>query len=389
MGKNFLEDVTSYIDIIKSIQETILANIVLVGQIPAPTFQESQRAKMFMERLAEAQVDECTVDDFQNPIGIIRGTSRQKPPIFMVAHLDTFIDKEVDHNFTIKKNAVYGPGALDNSAGVGVLISMPEILRSLKLEFESDIILAGVIHSLGKGNLKGIRQLLDNWETPIRGAVCVEGGELGRLNYYSEGIRRCDINCDISTAIGGREQRFKPNAILILNEVINRVLRLRLPQRPRARVIIGKIFGGFKHGIIAYDARLGLEIQSDSDNMVNEIYRDINDIVDGLRHEYQVDMTMKTISSTNASTLKYNHPLVKACVKIMKKLDLKPISEPSGSELSIFLSKKIPAITLGLTHGENYHLNNAKIEINSLFKGIAQVVGVIKAIDSGVCDEKK
>jgi di/tripeptidase len=122
--------------------------------------------------------------------------------------------------------------------------------------------------------------------------------------------------------------------------------------------------------------------------MVNEIYRDINDIVDGLKHEYQVNMTVKTISSTNASTLEFNHPLVKACVAIMKKLDLNPISEPSGSELSILLSKKIPAVTLGLTHGENYHLNNAKIEINSLFKGIAQIVGVIQAIDSGVCDEK-
>lgn len=387
MNKQFLDDVASYVDTVKSIQETILANIVLVGQIPAPTFFESQRAEFFMERLAEAQVDECTVDDFQNPIGIIRGTARQNPPIFLVAHLDTFIDKEVDHNFTIKENAVFGPGILDNSTGIGLLMSLPEIFRRLGLEFKSDIILAGVIHSLGEGNLKGIRQLLHHWKTPIRGAICVEGGELGRLNYYSEGIRRCDIDCDVSTTIGW-EHRFKPNAILILNEIVNKVLKLRLPQRPRARVIIGKISGGFKHGIIAYDARLGLEIQSDSDKMADDIYQDIKDIVDGLKHEYQVDLNMRTISSTNSSTLNFNHPLVKTCVDIMKKLDLNPVSEPSGSELSIFLSKNIPAVTLGLAHGENYHLNNAKIEIESLFKGIAQVVGVIQAIDSGVCDEK-
>ena len=72
----------------------------------------------------------------------------------------------------------------------------------------------------------------------------------------------------------------------------------------------------------------------------------------------------------------------------MKGLDLKPVSEPSGSELSIFLSRKIPAVTLGVTHGENYHLVDAKIEIEPMFKGLAQIVGVIKAIDSGVCDEK-
>ena len=69
MGNKNLENITSYVDIIKSIQETILANIVLVGQIPAPTFHESQRASFFMERLAEAQIDECTVDDFQPQTG--------------------------------------------------------------------------------------------------------------------------------------------------------------------------------------------------------------------------------------------------------------------------------------------------------------------------------
>ena len=103
---DFLKDIPSYVKDIKSIQDIILANIVLIGQIPAPTFHESQRADVFMERLSESQIDECTVDDFYNPIGIIRGSSRSKPPIFLVAHLDTFIDKEVDHNYTIKKNTI-------------------------------------------------------------------------------------------------------------------------------------------------------------------------------------------------------------------------------------------------------------------------------------------
>ncbi len=275
---------------------------------------------------------------------------------------------------------------MDNSAGIGVLISLPEILRKLDLQFESDIVIAGLIHSLGKANLQGIRQLLSVWKTPIRGAVCIEGGELGRLNYYSDGTKRCEVICKISTDAGS-EYRFKPNAILILNDVINRILTLRLPQRPRARVIIGKISGGFKHGIIALEGTLGFEIQSDSDKMVKSIFKDITDIVDGLSHEYQVEMKLKTISSINASTLSFNHPLVKNTVAIMKKLDLKPMAEPSGSELSIFLNHNIPAVTLGISRGHNYHLTNAKMEIEPMYKGIAQIIGVIKAIDSGACDE--
>jgi hypothetical protein len=70
----------------------------------------------------------------------------------------------------------------------------------------------------------------------------------------------------------------------------------------------------------------------------------------------------------------------------MNTLGLTPVSAPSGSELSIFLSKKIPAVTLGVTSGEDHLLQNAKMDIDPMFKGIAQIIGVIMAIDRGVCD---
>ena len=199
---------------------------------------------------------------------------------------------------------------------------------------------------------------------------------------------RCEVDCNIPTT-NGWEHKFRPNAILILNEVINQILSLRLPEKPRSRVIIGKTSGGFKHGIIPYDARLGFEIQSKSDRMVKSIFNDIKDIVEEISHENEVELKLKTISNAHASTLKYNHPLVKSAVKVMKKLELEPASEPSESELSIFLSRKIPAVTLGITRGDNYHLENAIMEIEPMYRGIAQIIGVIMAIDSGVCDEKQ
>jgi hypothetical protein len=73
----------------------------------------------------------------------------------------------------------------------------------------------------------------------------------------------------------------------------------------------------------------------------------------------------------------------------MKKLEVEPISEPSESELSIFLANRIPAVTLGITRGENHHQLNATVEIDPIYKGIAQIIGVIQALDSGVCDEKQ
>ena len=384
----FFDHLPSLVDRIKALREIIITNILLIGQVPSPTFREKRRASLIMDRLAEFQVDECTTDGYRNPIGNIHGRNRDKPANFVVAHIDTHFSRDIDHNYTVKKNWIRGPGILDNSLGVGVLVSLPEILRSLGIAFESDIVLAGVIQSVGKGNLRGIRHLLKTWPFPIRGAICIEGTELGRLNYYSDGMVRCEVECNISSSNGGTH-KFKPNAILIVNEVINQILQMRLPQRPRARVIIGKISGGLEHGVIASDANLGFEIQSDLDRMVKSIYNDIRDIVEGVGHEYEVEIKLTTISNLSASRLRFNHPLVKSAGAVMKKLALTPISEPCESELSIFLSRKIPAVTLGITHGENPHLENASMEIEPMYKGIAQVIGVMKAIDSGVCDEKQ
>jgi tripeptide aminopeptidase len=382
----YLDKLSDYVDALAAIKELIIANVVLLGQVPAPTFRENQRSQLFLERLAGFNVDECTTDGYQNPIGIIRGSARDKPPIFVVAHMDTLFSADVNHNFTVKRDTISGPGLLDNAVGVGVLVSLPEIFKRLNLKFESDIVLAGVVQSIGKGNLRGIRHLLKTWPTPIRGAVILEGGELGRLSYYSFGMIRGEIKCN-SLRAAGMEPAFHQNAILVLNEIINQILLLKMPQRPRSRVIFGKIAGGHKHGWIAYDATLGFEIQSDSDAMVRQIYEDIRDIVIGVRHEHGIELELSAISNLNAARLQYGHPLVKSVLKIMKALELKTVSSPSESELSIFLAHHIPAVTLGISQGKDYHLEGSTMEIAPMFKGLAQIIGVIQAIDQGVCDD--
>ncbi len=374
-----------FVSAIEAIRELVLANILLLGQIPAPTFQEQARSAAFLERLTQAQADECATDGYGNPIAIIRGSDPARPPLFAVAHLDTLFGREVDHDYQVGRNEIIGPGVTDNSVGVGVLASLPEIFRHLNLRFASDIVLAGVIQSIGKGNLRGIRHLLKTWPTPIRGALVLESVALGRLDYYADGMIRAEIECRVRTN-HGHEPKFRPNAILVLNEVLNQVQAIRLPQRPRSRVIVGRIDGGTKHGVIPSLATLGLEIQSTAYGMVKSIYDEIRDIVSGIGYENEVGMEIKTISNTRAARLPYNHPLVKSAVRIIAALDLQPALSHSESELSIFLSHEIPAVTLGLTLGDNVNQTDSRMEIAPLPRGIAQVLGMLLAMDSGVCD---
>jgi len=380
-----LRDLPEMVDELRAIRETIITNILLIGQTPAPTFKEKRRTTVFLDRLADFQVDECTTDGYRNPIGIIHGKNPDLPQIFVSAHLDIFFTKKMVYNYTVAEKTITGPGVMDNSVGVGVLLSLPFIFQRLNLAFESDIVLAGAIQSIGRGNLRGVRHLLKTWKKPIRAAVCIEGGELGRLNYFSDGMIRAEVECHTPRE-PGLAHKYRPNAILVLNDVINEILTLKLPQRPRSKIVIGTIEGGVNHGAIAYDATLGFEIRSHEDRIVKDLYNDIKDIIEGIRHEHQVDLNLKTISNLNANRLPYNHPLVKCSVDVLHALSIDPVSDPTESALSIFLSRKVPAVTIGVTNGYNYYQEDATMEIEPMFKGIAQIIGIIGAIDSGVCD---
>ena len=131
----FIDKLPAFVEQIRSMMDIIITNIVLIGQIPAPTFKEEKRVDYFMKRLAEFQIDECTTDGFRNPIGIIRGQNPEKPPIFAVARMDTPFSKDIDHHYMVAKNLIAGPGLLDNSLGVGIMLSLPEIFRRLELQW--------------------------------------------------------------------------------------------------------------------------------------------------------------------------------------------------------------------------------------------------------------
>lgn len=381
-------DLPKVVKELETMREIILTNIVLTGQIPSPTFEEAERVEFFIDRMSDFKVDECSIDSFGNPLAIIRGSDESLPPIFLIAHMDTFFSKNMEHNYTIKDKTVKGAGILDNTTGVGVLLSLPEILRRLNLKFKSDIVLAAPVQSIGEANLKGMRKLLKNWTgQKMRGAICLEGGEIGRLSYFSDGMIRAEIDCNISINDGWKRKQ-SPNAIIVLNKIINQILEIRLPQSPRTSIIFSKIQGGTKYGNIPYQAKLGFEIHSDSDAMAKEVYNQIQDIINGIVCEFEVGLKTKIISNIHASNMQYNHPLVKQSIDVMKKLKIKPVVEPSESELAELLNHKIPALTLGLTTGEKYHTTNAEIKIKPLYKGIAQVLGVLKGIDDGICDEK-
>lgn len=378
-------------------KDLLLSNVVLLGEVPsgATTSQDDDqvdttafdlRAKFFLERIAELGVDECAADDAGNPVAVLKGSDPTRPPIVVAAHLDSFYRGNEEIHFLLTDKEIAGPGVLDNAVGAGAVLALPELIQSMGLTFGSDLMLVGFAGTGPRWSGHAGKRFLENLTVPLRGAVIVEGGELGRLNYYSESMIRADIELNALDA-GGMASKAGSNMIVVMNDIIDRVLAIELPQKPPARINVGRVSGGHKYGEPALSASMGIEIRSYSDALVARVNRQIEDIVASVRYEYGIDASMTRAGSASSSSLGYAHPLVKSSVAVMEALGIEPKVFSSESELSAFLARKIPAVTIGITRGADYRLETARAAIEPMADGIAQLLGIIAAIDQGACDE--
>ncbi len=388
MGRTF-EDILSSLSGIRKtaeeLKEILLAYLVMVGEMPAPTFEEDDRIEFLLNRFKEAEVTKNSIDEVGNGIGIIEGEG-EKGNIVIVAHADTVFGSKVDHTIHIQPEKVRGPGVADNSLGLAALAALPTFLNQLDIKLNHNLILIGATQSLGRGNLEGLRFFLSNFEQPIKAGIGIEGVELGRLSHTSIGMRRGEIVCKVPEDYDW--SRFgNTSAILTLNEVINHINKIRLPQRPRTGFIMGSVEGGTAFNTTALKSKLQFEIRSEASEIVRDIQQSVQEIVSEVSSRSGDTIDLDIFAQRKPGGISFSHPLVRHTRRIMDQLDIEPRPGPSISELSAFIDKDIPALTLGLTHGDNIHELDESIEIEPIYTGIAQIIGTLLAIDGGYCEK--
>jgi len=378
------ERVCEFREALVPLRERLLANLVMIAQIPAPPGEEEQRVRLMLDRMVETGAADVAADEVGNAVGRLYG-SRGDRNILLVAHLDTIFPASLDHSVTVESNRVIGPGVGDNALGAAIVSMMPAVLEKLGVQLESNLILLGSTSSLMRGNHAGLRFFLDHTPARVNVGICVEGMQLGRLNFFSIGTARGDIICNVrpepSRSYGTE------SALVVINHIVNRILNIAIPARPYTTIRLGKIRSGVAYDIEPDHAELGLEVVSHSDEMIDQIQRQIEDITAEMSARHAVEANLDMFFKTRAGGISFSHPLVKSTLEVMRALGIEPDQGHSPSELSELIARGIPAITLGITRGERSRRNPDHVQIGPMLGGVAQLVGVLLAIDGGACNE--
>ena len=366
-------------------RERLLANLVMIAQIPSPTGGEGDRVQFLLDRFTEAGMADAAADDVGNAVGRVHGRSGERN-IVLVSHLDTIFPASFDHSVSVEADRVIGPGVGDDALGAAIVSMMPAVLEHLGIELESNLILLGSTRSLGRGNHAGIRFFLDHLPEKVDCGICVEGIQLGRLNFFSIGTARADISCHVRPE---PSRSYGPeSALVVINHIMNRILGIATPSRPYTVVRMGKMHAGVAYDVEPDHAELGIEIVSHADEMIEQIHRQIEDIVSEMSARHAVDARLDMFFKTQAGGIAFSHPLVKRVLDVMEALEIEPDQGHSPSELSELIARKIPAVTLAISRGQKSRKQSPDyVLIEPILAGVAHLLGVILAIDEGACDE--
>jgi len=365
---------------LNKLREILFANIVMVGEIPSPTGSERELTRFLSDRFTECWLNDISRDQAGNVAAVMPGKNLDRN-LLVAAHVDKIWPESDDHMVNVGVGNMSGRGIADNGLGVAVLATLPLVLDALEIELESNLILLGTTSSFGRGDLAGMRFFLENTDHKIDSALCLEGMKLGRLSYSNLGMARGVITVEWEGEGGSPDERCS-GAIACLNQVVEQMLKLNRDEFPETRVLIGSLEAGSGYNVPPGKAKVCFELRSGDAGLAKRVEEEVASLVHRADIAYAGKVSVEMIAHRQLGDLGGEHPLVKQARYALDRLGIRPRMEPSISELAALLDKRIPALTLGITKGENRHTPDEMIYLEPISDGLAQIVSVLQFMDS-------
>jgi acetylornithine deacetylase/succinyl-diaminopimelate desuccinylase-like protein len=357
--------------------ERILELAVLIQQVPAPTFYERARAQFVRDLFLKESLLDVSMDEVDNVYARLPGHGNAHP-LIVSAHLDTVFPASTSLDCSRDGDRIYGPGIGDNSLGVASLFGLLWALREHRGPLGGDIWLVANVGEEGLGNLRGMRALVDRFGADVRVYLVIEGTALAHVYHRAIAVQRYRIA--VRTAGGHSWSDYgQPSAIHELARIVTQMASLPVPSNPRTSLNVGLISGGTGVNVLAPEARLELDIRSESPEALDALVRHVVEIVHSANRE-GVTSAMEMIGQRPAGEMPQGHPLVKLAEQCLAEQGLTASFTSGSTDANIPLSRGYPALVLGITTGGGAHTIQEYIDVAPIEKGMGQLVQFVERV---------
>jgi tripeptide aminopeptidase len=366
-----------------------------ITEIPAPPFQEAQRAAAVKELLSETGLA-AHIDKTGNVIGELSGVN-EKELVVIAAHLDTVFPQGTDVKVHRVGSRMAAPGISDNGSGVAALLAMARALQFAHLKPQRTILFVADVGEEGEGNLRGMRAIVEAYRSKLKAVVVLDGSGTDHVTTKALASRRLEA---LITGPGGHSWSDfgMPNPINALVRGAVRFINTKVPATPRTTFNIGQIEGGTSVNSIPYEARLKVDIRSESEDELTRLESALREcIIAGVRDEMdsardrskgKLEWKVELLGSRPGGELAADSPLLAALRTADEFVGNQSRIERSSTDANIPLSLGIDAISIGAggsgggAHSLQEWYDSAGREMG-LKRALLTILGV-----SGVAEEK-
>ncbi len=351
--------------------DAVVDRTMRICAVPSPTGLERTRAEFVAGLMRELGL-EPEIDEVAN-VYARRGNKGGKV-VLVLAHIDTVFPEGTPINVSRDDEWLYGPGIGDNCSNVAAMLTALEILNTLGVETDADIVAVGNVGEEGLGNLRGARAAVARYREQL-GAVVVLDGRLGRITTTAVGsIRwRVTVNGPGGHSFGAFGV---PSAIHGLGRIIAGIADLEVPSRPKTTYNVGMISGGTSVNTIAPSASMVLDMRSVDPAALANLERRVRGLVERLPGR-GLTTEIELLGERPAGSRPEDDPLVVMAANGLRWLGYEPAYAQASTDMNIPVSLGIPAVCVGASEGERGHTIDEKVRIAPFADGLAHVTRLL------------
>jgi tripeptide aminopeptidase len=350
---------------IKADDEAAFAEQKRITEIPAPPYKEKVRAEYFLKRMQEVGFKDASIDTEGNVIALRKG-SGGRPKLVVSAHLDTVFPEGTDVTVKEKDGVTLAPGIGDDARGLAALLSLIKSVNANGIATVGDIMFVGTVGEEELGNLRGVKALFRD-HADIDGFISIDGLGITRIVNQATGSHRYEM---IFKGPGGHSfQEFGlPSAIHAMGRAIAKISDLQTPSDPKTTFTVGTVSGGTSVNAIAGEARMAVDMRSDSTEELLKLEARLLDLVKQAVAEEnarwksdKISVEIRLIGDRPAGIVAMDSPIVQASQRAVTVVTGKPRVTFAGSstDSNLAMSLGIPAVTIGGGgEGGNWHSRN-------------------------------
>jgi acetylornithine deacetylase/succinyl-diaminopimelate desuccinylase-like protein len=232
-------------------------------RIAAPPFGEAARAEWLAARFCDLGLEQVTVDEVGNVLGLRPGMGGQC--VCVSAHIDTVFPPGTPLNIRQSGSRLYGPGISDNGAGMAALLAVAGAMQVCQITHTLPILFVGNVGEEGEGDLRGMRHLFtaSEFRDSILFSLVLDGAGSDTIVAEALGSRRFEV---IVRGPGGHSWSDfgAPNPILVLARAMTAFAKTPVPSSPKTVFNIGVVRGGTSVNSIPESASMRVDIRSTS-----------------------------------------------------------------------------------------------------------------------------